>query len=144
MRGGTLLISLALVAALWQQLVASTGLSCQECLLVAKVLEAELVKLEPHHTQPPHPDIAGQPKPKRQMTHPRSEVQIFNTLETLCDKLPASGPQLVEGCAWLVEQYRDPLENRIYADGLEHVRRVLCTDLAGLCRSHALYDSGEL
>jgi hypothetical protein len=50
------------------------------------------------------------------------------------------------GCALhrIIEQHRDALENGIYADGLEHVRHLLCMDLVQACGAHSLYDSGEL
>ncbi len=41
-------------------------------------------------------------------------------------------------------QHRDALENGIFADGLEHVRHLLCMDLVHACGAHSLYDSGEL
>lgn len=44
----------------------------------------------------------------------------------------------------LIEEHRDALENGIYADGLEHVRHLMCTDLVHACGSHSLFDAGEL
>lgn len=55
--------------------------------------------------------------------------------------LPSSRHALV--CR-LIQQHRDELENDIYAEGIEHVRRLLCSDFSSLCPMHALYDTGEL
>lgn len=44
----------------------------------------------------------------------------------------------------MIQQHRSDLENDIYAEGIEHVRRLLCTDFTSLCPMHALYDTGEL
>lgn len=47
-------------------------------------------------------------------------------------------------CCRLIKQHRESLENDIYAEGIEHVRRLLCSDFSKLCPMHTLYDSGEL
>ena len=44
----------------------------------------------------------------------------------------------------LIKEHRESLENDIYAEGIEHVRRLLCSDFSKLCPMHTLYDSGEL
>lgn len=36
------------------------------------------------------------------------------------------------------------LENHIYQDGVDSLRRVLCNELTDLCRLHDLHDHGEL
>ena len=36
------------------------------------------------------------------------------------------------------------LENHIYQDGVDSLRRVLCNELTDLCRMHDLHDHGEL
>ena len=47
-------------------------------------------------------------------------------------------------CCRLISEHREALENDIYAEGIEHVRRLLCSDFSSLCPMHALYDTGEL
>lgn len=47
-------------------------------------------------------------------------------------------------CCRLIKEHRESLENDIYAEGIEHVRRLLCSDFSKLCPMHTLYDSGEL
>lgn len=47
-------------------------------------------------------------------------------------------------CCRLISEHREALENDIYAEGIEHVRRLLCSDFTMICPMHALYDTGEL
>lgn len=44
----------------------------------------------------------------------------------------------------LMQRHRSALENHIYADGIDDLRRVLCSELTDLCRPHDLHDHGEL
>lgn len=122
-------------------LPSSSKLTCNDCLLVAKTLEADLLKLE-QVQEPEDGSLVGKITLRRRMSHPRSEPQIFNALETVCSKVPTSGLQ--QSCTKLISEHREALENDIYAEGIEHVRRLLCSDFTMICPMHALYDTGEL
>ncbi|DBA72735.1 hypothetical protein WJX79_006894 [Trebouxia sp. C0005] len=83
----------------------SSEITCNECLLIAKTLEAHLLKLE----QVQDPEVAslvGKITHRRRMTHPRSEPQIFNALDTICSTVPAGGLQ--QGCIKYVPLYYGP------------------------------------
>ena len=47
-------------------------------------------------------------------------------------------------CTDVISQHRSALENNIYGDGVEDIRRVLCTELTNLCVPDQLVDNGEL
>ncbi|DBB04583.1 TPA: hypothetical protein ACH3X1_012660 [Trebouxia sp. C0004] len=115
----------------------TSEITCNECLLIAKTLEAKLLKLEQVQDS-----SVGKITHRRRMSHPRSEPQIFNALDTICTTIPAGGLQ--QGCIKLISEHREALENDIYAEGIEHVRRLLCSDFSKTCPMHALYDTGEL
>lgn len=44
----------------------------------------------------------------------------------------------------LMKQHRSAIENHIYQDGVDNLRRVFCNELTDLCRMHDLHDHGEL
>jgi len=119
----------------------SARITCNECLLIAKTLEAQLLKLE-QVQDPEDGSLVGKITHRRRLSHPRSEPQIFNALDTICSTVPAGGLQ--QGCIKLISEHREALENDIYAEGIEHVRRLLCSDFSKTCPMHALYDTGEL
>ncbi|KAK9906872.1 hypothetical protein WJX75_009499 [Coccomyxa subellipsoidea] len=115
----------------------------RECLKVAKVLEVELAKLE--HDHQGDDELVGDVRPRRRMLHPRSELQIFAALDGLCKVATRKlGGDYTAPCQRIIGEHRDALENGIYADGLEHVRHLLCMDLVHACGAHSLYDAGEL
>ncbi|KAL3136944.1 hypothetical protein ABBQ32_006549 [Trebouxia sp. C0010 RCD-2024] len=119
---------------------ANTAFSCQGCLHVAKTLEADLLKLE-QIQEPENASLIGKVMHRRRMSHPRSEPQIFHALDTICSKVDDS---MQDSCTKLIKEHRESLENDIYAEGIEHVRRLLCSDFSKMCPMHTLYDSGEL
>ena len=110
--------------------------------------------------------------------HPRSETEIFGSLDSVCSEVGrrASCMQMsladtfgrngtkfegshvlqivaassgkaswfAEPCKALIIQHRSTLENHIFSEGVEDLRRFLCNELTDLCRQHQLHDSGEL
>ncbi|KAK9867724.1 hypothetical protein WJX84_005049 [Apatococcus fuscideae] len=127
---------------------ASDKLHCSDCLLIAKALQSELLALEPGEglTQTAREEgVIPGARRGRQLLHPRSEVEIFKALDSVCTTVHnLSDRHLSDACKRLVLPHRDSLENHIYAEGLEHVREILCTELTSLCPKHTLHDSGEL
>ncbi|KAK9845436.1 hypothetical protein WJX81_006402 [Elliptochloris bilobata] len=137
------LVISALVAALAN--ANNKGLSCETCLRLADLLRIQLAKLEPEDTTEPTDVLVGEVQPRRRLIHPRSETQIFKTLDGLCDQASERlGEQLGDACKRVIPKHREELEERIYEDGFLHVRDLLCADLAHACTGHELFDSGEL
>ncbi|BDA46338.1 hypothetical protein COCOBI_08-4300 [Coccomyxa sp. Obi] len=99
--------------------------------------------MEPDHQG--DDELVGNVRPRRRMLHPRSELQIFAALDALCDMATKKlGEYYTIPCQRIIGEHRDALENGIYADGLEHVRHLMCTELLHACGTHSLYDAGEL
>ncbi|KAL0054197.1 hypothetical protein WJX82_005211 [Trebouxia sp. C0006] len=80
----------------------SARITCNECLLIAKTLEAQLLKLE-QVQDPEDGSLVGKITHRRRLSHPRSEPQIFNALDTICSTVPAGGLQ--QGCIKYVPLY---------------------------------------
>ncbi|KAK9868669.1 hypothetical protein WJX84_001972 [Apatococcus fuscideae] len=127
---------------------AQDKLYCSDCLLVAKALQSELLAVEPGHgltNSAREEGVVPGSRRGRLLAHPRSEIQIFEALDKVCNTVERiSDHHLSSACKRLIHPHRDSLENHIYAEGLEHVREILCTQLTGLCPKHTLHDSGEL
>ena len=59
-------------------------------------------------------------------------------------RVPDSHSWMGEPCTSLIKSHRNRLENDIYANGVENVRRVLCTEITNICVPHNIIDHGEL
>lgn len=137
------LLVVAQHARLTASVKSNTVLHCEECLRLSNILEVELAKMDSDHQG--DDELVGNVRPRRRMLHPRSELQIFAALDVLCEMATKKlGDHYTIPCQRIIEEHRDALENGIYADGMEHVRHLLCTDLVHACGSHSLYDAGEL
>ncbi|KAK9809731.1 hypothetical protein WJX73_000631 [Symbiochloris irregularis] len=117
--------------------VQSSPEDCHNCILIAKALESELIKIEPPSASQP---LFGQ----RRLSHPRSEVQLFEKIDQVCGLVAELEPALASSCHSLMENHREALEELVYSEGPSRLRYRLCTELAKVCKPHALHDSGEL